>query len=1308
MLLKKKDENFTIESIQPLPFYLITPIQRIPRYELLIRDMLRDVGKDFPDLESLKKAYLDAKESAKGVNQTKMKLEENEKYSLVRDIIKGNLKIEDEVYRKFICSGPLYFVENVNTPPTKQIYLFLFNDVLLETTPSKHAGKSIESQDEINSAFEELREINNIKDLSNWEFSLIRELPFTLGSCSFKPITDSSTVKHVFSILVREYKVIRGVEKDFPTLAKFSWKAIINDQFRYIDEQIENNERVKNSRGDIVTSELTRIEQKRNQTLTQSLKPTVTQSQTSKSSTALSTPSVSSISSDSSNGTSVVNKTLTNSSGTSTSSKQSTPNQLTIKYNADTVGNLVTSGNVISAITKKLVELGDSRKSNNDEEFFKTIDERLMDDKGKEHYKRVVHEMTETERIHLRGLEILKEVYLFPITKSSNPESVSFVKGITSQIDIIIGVHKKFLNMLEAGEKTSNSGDLPMLGANFIKNIQFLKMAATYISKYSTYLEGLTEIMKKEKDIVKLQAKAKQEYLKTHEGAKIELISFYLITPIQRIPRYELLIRDMLRDVGKDFPDLESLKKAYLDAKESAKGVNQTRMKLEENEKMDTIQKIIEQMPSFENASSRKFISCGPFAIVDNMNDPPTKMVYMFLFNDMLVETKIIRFNKTKFGSSKPFDPVLFNQLSDIKDVSELNDAVFEFSNVYYFSVTSKIIPQADSSTVKNVIMCMLVEQKEVWNSLLHDQIAWTKEIDEKKRKKQKDLEEGADASVVLTPSKTDEKHQVRILDKSHVKFICKKSGKLVQSPEPINTLAQTIPDLLDNPIPGDEELFKPVKEKVIDDDEIEDMEKSERQHLQYLEILKEVFLQPSIKLVTKSQTTLINDIITQVDVMINIHQTFLATFVNSITNSGGSELPQLGFGFVKSIQFLKMESTYSTNYVNYLNSMSEICKESNVAKAQNKAKDLYLHKHNDITEINDIHFYLTAPMERIIRYTDFLRVLIQNTGSNFADFESLKTAYLDSEQTYTSVSKIKRETEENEKIVTLTKSIQGENIKEIITSKQFITCGLLFVVKNIDEIPNDWSYFFLFSDILIETSPTKFEGKPIKSLTEVFPKLQLIKTIKELDEWEFEVVKEYPFTSETLLEEYVTRQVCKNLVNIKITQIPHRFSSPTPHEAHIWNSILFDKTKKKNLVIIKKEKQHEEKHEEKREEQKIDNGNGDKQQSIKSRIAIFNSYQSNDFFKSLNDIQSAAQSSKMSKGASSMNKDAKSDEGKKEKGGKGRSKEIKKHRGTTEKKDSKKDNKKDEPKKEGKTKRKSLVQENCLKFEQVVKELEK
>ncbi|ELP91978.1 rho guanine nucleotide exchange factor, putative, partial [Entamoeba invadens IP1] len=1201
-------ENLSVDAIQPMSFYLITPIQRIPRYELLIRDMLKDVGKDFPDLENLKNAYLQAKESGRGVNTTRMQIEENEKFQLVRDLIKGELVIKDQAARKFIMAGSIYFVENVNTPPVTLLYVFLFNDVMLETLPTTVDGVVVDwnNPESVKTAYTSLNSKRDVKELSKCSFDLVRELPFTLGQCVFKPIHDTSEVKNMFSILLREYKTIRGVAKDFPTLGKYSaltqedkevWESVIYDQFRYIDDSIENKEKLLKNKDENLASELSRIQnsKQRSFSVTSGSGISSNSSQSTGSGQQLSDGS-SVVSSESCSTTIVgVTKPVTTTVPLITPTEvQKPPKPFSIQHITSNPGSLITSGNVIAVVTKYLSDWENTEKSSNDNDFFKAIDERMMGEKEKAHYRRVFHEMTETERIHLNGLKILKEVYLTPITKSSVQDTVTFVKPIVSQIDLLLTTHQKFLEMMEKAEHVSE-GEFPIIGADFVKNIQFLKMAATYISKYSTYLMGITDILNKEKDVVRNQNKAKAEYLKVHEGSKVEMISFYLITPIQRIPRYELLIRDMLKDVGKDFPDVEQLKKAYLQAKECGRGVNQTRMQIEEGEKMTLVKNAIDNFPQLENVSSRKFICCGPLLSVMNMKDFPSNMVFVFLFNDLLIETKVVKYNKVEMKNESTYDPVLFKELSEIKAIEDINVAHFEFNSIFFLRPNSKVMAQNDSMMVKNVFMFMAFEeiekngvksethtcpkysaisedQKEAWKSVINDQIACMKEKEEKLKKTQEKIQNISELPIV-------EKVSTKVFDRSCAKFSTPRVGTLVTSAGPISTVLKALQDGINNSEQEVKHLFESVAKKEMNKDDekrymavLRDLRHLETSHLWALKTLKEVYLVPMSKSVSKEQMSNVNDCIAQVEIMLNIHGDFLKTFNKAKHRTAEGKVPQIMAEFMKNIQFLKMESTYITNFNVYKRLFNEYMKESVVQKMIQKAKDDFFKQMKDKMPIESFEFCLQQPLTQTPRYENFLKAMLKHVGKNFEELGELKKTYLDAQECTRDAVIMKSQLEENEKTVTIRDLIIGTFSNDVISTRKYLCSGPLFVVEKLTEVPQNWMYFFLFNDRLVETEVLSYDGKPIKDKLDAFGKLRVAKMIEDLKVFKYKIVKEFIFNPETTLEVHPSNTQCKFVILLKISQIPFRFSCSTESECDAWNSIIFDQIEKMKEVVKTKE----------------------------------------------------------------------------------------------------------------------------------------
>ncbi|ELP84606.1 rho guanine nucleotide exchange factor, putative, partial [Entamoeba invadens IP1] len=108
-------------------------------------------------------------------------------------------------------------------------------------------------------------------------------------------------------------------------------------------------------------------------------------------------------------------------------------------YVCDVAGNLVTSGNTINVIMKCLIKTESSPTPKESEtELYDRIDNREMTSKDKEHYRRVVDEYYQTEITHIKGLEILKAVYLEPMMKVASKNDHEFLYDLLCQIDIII------------------------------------------------------------------------------------------------------------------------------------------------------------------------------------------------------------------------------------------------------------------------------------------------------------------------------------------------------------------------------------------------------------------------------------------------------------------------------------------------------------------------------------------------------------------------------------------------------------------------------------------------------------------------------------------------------------------------------------------------------------------------------------------------------------------------------------------------------------------------------------------------------
>ncbi|KAJ1980592.1 hypothetical protein H4R35_001058 [Dimargaris xerosporica] len=135
--------------------YLLLPIQRVPRYEMLLRQLLQHTPISHPDYSDLCKALTVVKERAGEINEKKREYERSVRMVQIANYIHGSYRINlVQPHRRFIRRGML-FLDTAVTTTTKlhkyplgvkthkvglDFYFFLFNDLLLQCTKSEHSG----------------------------------------------------------------------------------------------------------------------------------------------------------------------------------------------------------------------------------------------------------------------------------------------------------------------------------------------------------------------------------------------------------------------------------------------------------------------------------------------------------------------------------------------------------------------------------------------------------------------------------------------------------------------------------------------------------------------------------------------------------------------------------------------------------------------------------------------------------------------------------------------------------------------------------------------------------------------------------------------------------------------------------------------------------------------------------------------------------------------------------------------------------------------------------------------------------------
>lgn len=170
---------------------------------------------------------------------------------------------------------------------------------------------------------------------------------------------------------------------------------------------------------------------------------------------------------------------------------------------------------------------------------------------------KIATEIRVSERAYTRSLQCLVENYMKPLCAQASSRAFGVeahtIKEIFSNITLIQNVNSQLFSDLEARLKSWTTQST--IGDIFMDVAPYFKMYNQYGNNYETSIETLNECMKNT-----AFAAAVDRCDESHElGNKLEAL---LIAPIQRIPRYLLLLRDLQEATDASHPDYGLLESA--------------------------------------------------------------------------------------------------------------------------------------------------------------------------------------------------------------------------------------------------------------------------------------------------------------------------------------------------------------------------------------------------------------------------------------------------------------------------------------------------------------------------------------------------------------------------------------------------------------------------------------------------------------------------------------------------------------------------------------------------------------------------
>lgn len=221
-----------------------------------------------------------------------------------------------------------------------------------------------------------------------------------------------------------------------------------------------------------------------------------------------------------------------------------------------------------------------------------------------------------------------------------------------------------------------------------LETIQFPRVIAQYSPFFKLYSSFVNDFEDSSKAIVAFRANrpAFDQFMELSEKCEGKLIQDLMILPVQRIPRYVMLLQGIVKLTKPGDPSLSELEHVTAQISAVADAINQRLHEQEARQKVLTIQQSLESELSLVTPT-RLFIKEGLLKKRYNkttMRLSHYKNYWFILFNDALLYTTVPKSNGS-IASHKYLLPLDGMEVTDVSDGSRKKDGVEE-TNMFEIS----------------------------------------------------------------------------------------------------------------------------------------------------------------------------------------------------------------------------------------------------------------------------------------------------------------------------------------------------------------------------------------------------------------------------------------------------------------------------------------------------------------------------------------------------------------------------------------------------------------------------------------------
>ncbi|XP_078064240.1 LOW QUALITY PROTEIN: FYVE, RhoGEF and PH domain-containing protein 1-like, partial [Mustelus asterias] len=244
----------------------------------------------------------------------------------------------------------------------------------------------------------------------------------------------------------------------------------------------------------------------------------------------------------------------------------------------------------------------------------------------------IANELLLTEKAYVSRLYLLDKVFcarLMEEAHSKNSFPVDVVLSIFSNICSIYCFHQQFL-LPELERRMLEWESNPRLGDILQKLAPFLKMYGEYVKNFDRAMELVNIWLQKSTHF-----KAIVQDVQKEELCGNLTLQHHMLEPVQRIPRYELLLKDYLKKLPDDSPDRKDSEKSLELISTAANHSNAAIRKMQRMQKLLKVYELLGGEEDIVNPTN-ELIKEGPILKLSAKNGT-TQDRYLILFNNRLL-----------------------------------------------------------------------------------------------------------------------------------------------------------------------------------------------------------------------------------------------------------------------------------------------------------------------------------------------------------------------------------------------------------------------------------------------------------------------------------------------------------------------------------------------------------------------------------------------------------------------------------------------------------------------------------------------